>query len=67
MTQNVKAAGEALKHNLKLQPQLYGLTLEMSRYILVKKKTKKKTCRWYAVAKMHSAFATLGKQMTPST
>lgn len=42
MTQNVKAAGEALKHNLKLQPQLYGLTLEMSRYILVKKKTKKK-------------------------
>lgn len=59
MTQIVKAAGEALKHNLKLQQQLYGLGLETSRYILVKKK--KKTCRWYAVAKTHFAFATHGK------
>ncbi len=59
MTQIVEAAGEALKHNLKLQQQLYGLTLETSRYILVKKR--KNMCRWYAVAKTHFAFATHGK------
>lgn len=41
MTQMVKAAGEALKHNLKLQQQLYGLTLETSRYILVKKRKRR--------------------------
>lgn len=57
MTQNVKAAGEALKHNLKLQQQLQELTRETSRYILVEKKKR-------ADAKMHYASAKHGKQMT---
>lgn len=62
MTQNCNASGEALKHILKPQQQLYGLTCEMSRL-----KKKKNERRRYAIAKMHSVFTTRGEQMTPST